>query len=584
MSLPYAYTPQIWPSILMVVLMVALSFYSGRRRSVPGATPLMITSLFAAAWAAGSLLEAASLDLATRIAWFEVQAVIQLPVITGITCFILEYTWPGRWLTRRNLAWLSLPIILYIGMILTNDRYHLIWRSFSMLGTLRPEQGPGSWLMGIYFMGVLEALNLIAIGWLFLHSPQHRWPVALMVVGQFAGRTLFLIDRFYIPNSFLPLDLLGMSFEFLVYAIVLFGFRILDPIPLARQTVIQQLQTGMLVLDPLGRVVSSNPAASAFLGLASKRLLGGSIRDLLPAYAGLAGDLQAAGSGQVEISLPGVPSLARTPGTSRDDVGSGPDTRDYQLEVSPLKDWRGLEVGRLLLLRDVTDQKRAQVQLLEQQWAQATLQEREQLAHELHDGITQSLAFINVQAQAAQLYLQAEQVGTAQASISRLAQASRDLQGDMRELIGNLLAVSLPSEGFCATLRQVTARFVGQNQVPVCLEISDSAEALCDPGRLPAPVGVQLIRIAQEALANVRKHAGSPSQIQVQLSSRAGQLVLAVNDDGAGFDPQAASPQGHHFGLQVMQQRAAHIGGQLIVRSAPGKGTRVEVCVPVNGR
>src|SRR5512135_1026919 len=141
MTWNYAYTPQIWPSVLMAVLMIALSVYSGRRRSVPGATPLMITSLFAAAWAAGSLLETASLDLATRIAWFEFQAVIQLPIITGITCFILEYTWPGRWLTRRNLALASFPILLFIGMILTNDRYHLAWRGFFMMGTLRPEPG-----------------------------------------------------------------------------------------------------------------------------------------------------------------------------------------------------------------------------------------------------------------------------------------------------------------------------------------------------------------------------------------------------------------------------------------------------------
>ena len=427
MTWNYAYTPHIWPSILMAVLMIVLSIYSGQRRSVPGATVLMITSLLAAAWAACALFETAAVDLATRIIWFKVQAVIQLPIITGITCFILEYTWPGRWLTRRNLAWLALPILLYIGMMLTNDRYHLVWRSFAMLGTLRPELGPGSWLMAIYFMLFLEILNLIVLGWLFLHSPQHRWPVVLMLVGQLTGRTLYLVDRFYTPNSVVPLDLLGMSFEFLIYALALSGFRILDPIPLARQTAIQQLRTGMLVLDPQGRVVSSNPAASAFLGLSSKHLLGRSIQDLLPAHVDLAGEIQAAGTGQVEISL-----------------GSGTERRDYQLEASPLKDWRGLEVGRLLLLQDVTGQKRAQAQILEQQRALAMLHEREQLARELHDSLGQVLGYAGFQVDAASKLIQGGQAGAATAQLERLAGVVREAHADVREHILNLSAALCP--------------------------------------------------------------------------------------------------------------------------------------------
>ena len=88
-----------------------------------------------------------------------------------------------------------------------------------------------------------------------------------------------------------------------MYAIALFGFRIFDPIPLARQTAIEQLHSGMLVLDPQGKIVSLNPAACAILGSLQKCLLGRQIQDLLPASAGMIGDLPAAGKGQSEISL-----------------------------------------------------------------------------------------------------------------------------------------------------------------------------------------------------------------------------------------------------------------------------------------
>jgi signal transduction histidine kinase len=90
-------------------------------------------------------------------------------------------------------------------------------------------------------------------------------------------------------------------------------------------------------------------------------------------------------------------------------LGVGAATRTYLLSASPLKDWRGQEAGRLLLLHDVTEQKRAQAQILEQQRALAMLHEREQLARELHDELAQELAMINVQAQLVSGLLEAGQ-------------------------------------------------------------------------------------------------------------------------------------------------------------------------------
>jgi signal transduction histidine kinase len=229
----------------------------------------------------------------------------------------------------------------------------------------------------------------------------------------------------------------------------------------------------------------------------------------------------------------------------------------------------------------VTEQRQAHAQRLAQQWAQAVLQEREQLAHELHDGLSQSLAFLHMQAQTSLRYLDSQQPAAARAHLTRLAEASREMQGDLRELIGNLLAVSLPSEGFCASLRQIVTHFEQQSGLAVRLRIDRSAEAACDPTRLPPAIGVQLVRIVQEALANVRKHAGSPTDVEVHLLAEAGQVHLAITDNGAGFDPDALGAAREHFGLQVMHQRAAHIGGTLVMRSAPGAGTRVEVCVPL---
>ena len=187
----------------------------------------------------------------------------------------------------------------------------------------------------------------------------------------------------------------------------------------------------------------------------------------------------------------------------------------------------------------------------------------------------------HLQAQAATLYLRSGQGEAAQDSLDRLAKVALEMQGDTRELIGELLTVSLPSEGLCSVVGQAVTRFEKLTGLPVSLEMAEDLEAVCGSGALPPAAGVQLLRILQEALANVRKHAGCPTHIGVRLSAEAGQLQMTIADNGAGFDPAVAGAGGKHFGLQVMAQRAERVGGHVAVHSAPGQGTRVEVSVPL---
>jgi signal transduction histidine kinase len=551
----YAYTPYIWPSVFTVILLIALAVYSGRRRSVPGATPFMIACLFAAAWAAGSVMEYAAVDLATKISWVKFQPACSLPLVIAITCFILEYAWPGRWLTRRVLALLAFTWLLEIGLILTNDLHHWVWRDFSFDGSVLPRFGPGGWLVIAYGIGVLGILNLAVLGWLFLHASQHRWPVALMLTGQIGGRLLFLLDRANLLHSVLPLDLLGMAFEFLMYAIALFGFRILDPITLARRTVIAQMHEGMLVLDTQGRVAGMNPAAAAILSLPESRLHGRPIRELLPSYT----DPQDGGVSETDISQ-----------------GSGPETRYYQLETSSLNDWRGLEVGRLLLLHDVTGQKQAQARLLEQQRALSILAERERLARELHDDLGQVLAFISTQGHVVQELLVRGEVATAGSYVARLIEAADEADTDIRESILSLRS-PFSSQGLIPALQDYLRRY--EQRYGLCIEVllpEHGLESAFEP-----VAEVQIMRILQEGLANARKHAEAQC-VQVAFTLLDGRIQIAMRDDGRGFEPgklQDDRPRG--FGMQFMRERAEAIGGSLEVRSAPGEGTEIVLIVPL---
>jgi len=559
MTWNYAYTPYIWPSLLTVLLLVALAVYSTRRRSEPGALPFAFGCLFAALWAAGSVMEYAAVDVARKIFWAKFEATCQLPIVIAVTCFILEYTWPGRWLTRRNLALLSIAPLLSLALILTNDLHHLAWRSFGFDGSVLPRLGPGGWIIVASAYG-LASVNIIVFVWLFLRSPPHRWPVAVMLTGLVGGRTIYLLEKAYILHADLPLDVLGMALEFLMYAIALFGFRILDPIPLARKTAIEQLRAGTLVLDPQGRVASLNPAAEQILGAPAGRLRGRPIRELLPAYSD--GPLADPGGTEIELSL-----------------GTGQEARHYALTISLLNDWRGLEAGRLLLLRDVTEQKQAQAQIIEQQRALATLNERERMARELHDSLGQVLGYAGFQVEAAAKLARDGQGAVAATQLDRLASVIRDAHADVREYILNLRTAPSLQQPFFAVLQQYLEGFTNNYGIQTHLTIG--------PGLGEEPFGpdvqLQVFRILQEALSNTRKHSQARN-VQIAFAAGGGRVCMTIQDDGSGFAPEDGVMTGsQHFGLQFMQERAGQLGGSLQVQSAPGAGTRVVLEVPVDG-
>jgi PAS domain S-box-containing protein len=556
MSGNYAYTPYIWPPFLTVILLATLSAYGWRRRSVPGALPFMIGCLFAALWAVGSVMEYAAVDVETKIFWAKFQSVWPLPLAIAIFCFVLEYAWPGRWLTRRDLTLLSIPWLLILGLILTNDLHHLAWRSFEFDGSILPRLGPAGWIMLAYAYGVVIT-NIVVLAWLFLRSPFHRWPVFVLLLGQFGGRTVFLLERFDILHSILPIDVLGMGFEFLMYAIVLFGFRLFDPIPLANQMAIEQLQDGVLVLDPQGRVASLNPAAEEILGKPSRLALGESVRELLPAYQD--GHLSGAGKTVIEFS-----------------AGEGSSVRDYTLRISHLRDWRGMEIGRLLLLRDVTEPKRAREQQRQQQKQLAMLNEREWLARELHDSLGQVFAFVNSQGQTIRRLLASGDVATADEYVARLVEVAREADVDIRESILGL-RVSLSGQELFPALAQYLERYEKNYGIHTIL---DWPETLGRRAFEPQ-VEVQLLRILQEALTNARKHADAHSvRVAFTVSNECAQV--AIQDDGKGFDPQELS-EGveNRVGLRVMRERAVEAGGSLVVQSKPGEGTLIIVTVPL---
>jgi PAS domain S-box-containing protein len=551
----YAYTPHIWPSFLTVLLLIVLAVYSGRRRSVPGALPFAIASLFAALWAGGSMMEAAAVEVQTKIFWVKFQGAWILPVVTAITCFVLEYAWPGRWLTRRNVVLLSIPCLLALGVVLTNDLYHLGWLGFAYDGNVIPLRGPGHWMFLAYGYG-LVIVNLIVLAWLFLRSPQQRWPVVIMMTGQIAGRTLYLLEAAQIIQSDMP----PFAFEYLMYAIALFRFRMFNVVPVARATVIERMADGLLVLDAENHIADLNLMAQKLLGVARSHIVGREATQVLAAFPNLIELTHSPAAAQIEMTL----NLDTAP-------------RCYRVSSSRLADRRGSELGRVIVLHDITEVKQARERFLQQQRALATLQERERVARELHDSLGQVLGYVKMQAQAARGLLAQNQPSKADDYLAQLVAVAQDAHADVREYILGAGTGVLADADFLSALTQYLRRF-GENY-GIAAELNAPPEL--SAGAFEPMVEAQLLRIIQEALTNVRKHARARS-VRIGLSVYDSRVEAIVQDDGAGFDPEVLeTAEGQKFGLRFMRERAAEVGGSVEVHSAPGEGTQVVICVPL---
>ena len=201
---------------------------------------------------------------------------------------------------------------------------------------------------------------------------------------------------------------------------------------------------------------------------------------------------------------------------------------------------------------------------------EAEEEERSRLARELHDDFGQRLT-------ALQMKLQLSRIDPARhpTAIDDGVAIATDLLKDVRTFARGLRPPLLDEVGLGPALRALVEAHVDRGAVAVTLDVPDTLP------RLPASQELAAYRVVQEALANALRHA-SPTRVALGVRAEAGAVIVALTDDGRGFDPAHAadvSPR-EHLGLVSMRERAAFIGATLDVRSAPGRGTAVRLKIP----
>jgi two-component system, NarL family, sensor histidine kinase DegS len=202
-------------------------------------------------------------------------------------------------------------------------------------------------------------------------------------------------------------------------------------------------------------------------------------------------------------------------------------------------------------------------------------EERVRLAREVHDGPAQLLA--NSQMLLETCYTLAQQTSHERLvlMLDRMRQATREGLQEVRRFIADLRPGQVTENGLADALREYLRGYNNAYNAHVTLE----AEPI---GRLSHEVEIVLYRIVQEALQNAHKYARG-ARVVIRLTRQSGQIVLAVRDDGPGFDPHEVARRAgkSNWGLTSMRERAELVGARLTVASRPGQGTEVSVTLPI---
>ena len=218
---------------------------------------------------------------------------------------------------------------------------------------------------------------------------------------------------------------------------------------------------------------------------------------------------------------------------------------------------------------------------------QALLEERNRLARELHDAVTQSLYSISTLAGAWRRQIEAGTLQPQKEQIVELGELAQQALREVRLLIYELRPTELEEEGLVGALYRRLETVEQRAGIRTVLQVTDAAgrpfplpssgrEAMVDFYRLPTPVEHGLYRIAQEALNNALKYSGATS-VCVWFRLGRSTLTIEIQDNGRGFDATGAWQAAAGFGLAGMKERAQNLGGRLTISSTPGEGTTIQV-------
>ena len=526
-------------------------------------------------WSAGALLEHAALEPSAKVAW----ATLEYPGIMAVAplwlLFAVEYGGRGAMLGGARTALLAVVPLLTVLLVGTNGWHHLVWSTVTPSSPvpgapLAYGHGPWFWLAAAYNYVLLVLGTIVLVAALASTHARYRGQTAALLLGlalPWIGNALYLSGA-PILNGVDPTPL-AFALTGLVFSAGLFRRGLFDLVPVARHALIEGMADGVLVLDGQDRVIDVNPSARALLAL------------------GVAPIGEPAG--RVLAPWPALAALIRageaTESEARVDTPRG--ARDLHARLTLLRDGRGQPRGRLLVLNDVTEQRRTEQTLHQTEKLASLGQLLAGVAHELNNPLSVVIGHAAL--------LKRDVSGPAAARVEKIATAA----DRCARIVTNFLAVARRRQPERAdtdvnrVLHDAVALLAHQlavDDIAVGLDLAPALPVIRADAHQLHQVAVNLIANAQQAML------GGPRRVLTivsRLDAGAGRVAFSVSDTGPGipssirrrvFEPfYTTKPvgMGSGLGLSVCRGIVEAHEGTIEVDDAPGGGARVTVSLPL---
>jgi PAS domain S-box-containing protein len=597
--------PISWLSSLIVLLLlattsisIALAFYAWRRRPAAGMAPYAVLMFAVGAYSLGYACELASTDLASKIFWIKVQTIAVVIIPVAWLAFTLEFTGRAKWLTRRNLILLMIVPAIMVLLTWTTESHNLIWSDVVLVGTDGILPTPvltlevGGWLYGAYD----ALLTLLGMGFLFLaflrSSYPYRGQFGILLLAALLPSLGDAISTFILaPFSFFDITPLAFTLTGMLMAWGLFRYRLLDIVPVARDTVIESMGDGVIVLDAQNRIVDLNPSARNIIGCKDSDAIGQPVEQILIRQLGSSTEALRMNSAESLAQI--LAELHRDSPHTQVEITLGEDEKKgiYDLGVSRLTDRRGRLTGRLIVLRNITERKRAeavlrrahdeleirvqertralQEQIVEREQAEkrlsVSLQEKEVLLKEIHHRVKNNLQVIS-----SLLYLQSKRVGDQQCLVMLRESESRiySMAAIYEELYqsGDLARID-----FAHYVERLLGHlFTSYNTNPQTIVAKTSIPET----ELSMDTAITCGLIINELVSNALRYAfpgGRAGEICIDLrADDDNQWRLTVSDDGIGLPPGVRVEDNNSLGLQLVTLLTHQLGGTMNVECSKG--------------
>jgi PAS domain S-box-containing protein len=545
------------PLVVAATLIITALYIFWRRRHRPASRTGAVVLLACAELMVAYALEIGSANVPTKVFWNKMQYVGFAVAPTVWLVYTLQYIGRQKWLTRRILALLSIMPPITLLLVFTNEAHGLIWSRVwldtdGLFPVLDKTYSAGFWVFLVYSYTLMLLSTFLHVQ-LFIRSRRlYRWQASALVFATLLPWLGNVLDVFKLsPFSSSVSTALGLILGGLTMAWTIYRLRRGDILSVSRGAIIGSMSDGVVVLDEENRIVDLNPVAQHLIGRPLSQAVGQPVEQVWPEWPG-----------QIELPRDGSEIGKEVV------LSEGDRQRTYDVCISPLVDWRGRLVSRVVVLRDITERKKAEERI------NASLREKEVLLKEIHHRVKNNLQVIS-----SLLYLQSKSIED-----KRALEMFQDSQNRVRSmaLVHERLYQSqdLARVDFAEYVRSLANylfRSYGVNTNLIKLKIH------VDDVSLGVDAAIPFGLVVNELVSNSLKHAfpdDRAGEIRITLRLDGGQSLLMVSDNGVGFPENLDFRDTRSLGLQLVNTLVDQLEGTIELDRSEGAAFKITFAEP----